>query len=199
VRSNLACVTLACVIAVGCSRKPQELASQDPPSSSHAAARSSNVTLEPEHARVAPMIAPPPVTGADTIEPWNPRGIDWVPFDEGLARAKKEHKPVCLVVYTTWCEHCRNYSHIFSDPRMVLRAKAFVMVRVDADADEAIAKRYQSDGTYIPRTFFLDSAGVVDPTAHSDHPRYKHFFDELHADSLLEAMEDALAPHPSPH
>jgi thiol:disulfide interchange protein len=126
------------------------------------------------------------------VEPWNPKGIAWQPFEQGLAQAKKENKPICLVLFTTWCGHCKNYSHIFGDPRLVARAKQFVMIRVDADANEAVSKRYSSDGTYVPRTFLLESNGNVNPAAHSDHPRYKHFFDEMHADSLLEAMNDAL-------
>lgn len=138
------------------------------------------------------MIEAPPAIAADATEAWNPSGIDWKSFDEGLAVAKKARKPVCLVMYGTWCEHCRNYSHVFSDPRLVERAKDFVMIHVDVDANEAISNRYKPDGAYVPRTFILDSDGNVDPSAQSSHPRYKHFFDELHADSLLIVMNDVL-------
>jgi thiol:disulfide interchange protein len=133
----------------------------------------------------------PDASAPSSIEPWNPTAIDWQPFDQGLALAKAQRKRVCLVLFTTWCPHCKNYSRVFADPRLVLRAKDFVMIRVDADQNEEVAQRYRVDGTYVPRTFILDPDGNVDPDAVSDNPRYRHFFDESHADSLLHAMNAA--------
>lgn len=137
--------------------------------------------------------APTAATRTAGAEPWNPLAIDWRPFDEGLALAKAQKKPVCLVLYTTWCPHCRNYSRVFDDPRLVARAKDFVMIRLDADENDAIARRYRPDGGYVPRTFILDADGKIDGAAVSDNPRYKHFFDEHRAESLLRAMNGALA------
>jgi len=71
------------------------------------------------------------------------------------------------------------------------RAKDLVMIRVDADLNDAVARRYRPDGGYVPRTFILDSDGNIEPAAISDNPRYKHFFDESRADSLLRAMDVA--------
>lgn len=135
----------------------------------------------------------PIATQSAKVEAWNPTGIAWQPFDEGLALAKKQKKPVCLVLFTTWCPHCKNYSRVFGDPRLVERAKDFVMIRVDADANDAVSQRYRPDGGYVPRTFILDSDGNIDAAAISDNPRYKHFFDEQRADSLLRAMDVALS------
>src|SRR5262249_54335210 len=119
---------------------------------------------------------------------WNPSQIDWKPYDEGLALAKTQRKRICLVLFTTWCPHCKNYSHVFGDPRLVERAKDFVMIRLDADQNEAIANRYHSDGTYVPRTYILDPDANIDETALAENPRFRHFFDESRADSLLHAM-----------
>lgn len=180
------------VLAAACSRSPDEIGVRP------AAVRpAGSVVPAPSFAAPkgpAPVLTSSPGDVEPTLdEPWNPKGIEWVSLEDGLARAKKEKKPVCLVLYANWCPHCRNYSHVFGDPRLVQRARKLVMVKVDADANEAISKRYSSDGTYVPRTFFLDPDGNVDPGAHSDHPRYAHFFDEFHADSLLDAMDAALA------
>jgi hypothetical protein len=123
--------------------------------------------------------------------PWNPAQIDWQPYEAGLALAKRDNKPVCLVLYTAWCPHCRNYSRVFSDARLVARARDFVMIRLDADENEAVARRYHPDGTYVPRTFILDADGNIDVAGQSDNPRYRYFFDEHHADSLLAAMDRA--------
>ncbi len=126
------------------------------------------------------------------MEPWNPKQIDWKSWDDGLTLAKKQHKPICLILFTTWCEHCKNYSHVFGDVRLVMMARSFVMVRADADKEVTLAKKYSPDGEYVPRTFILDSVGNINPKGNSDHPRYAHFFDEMHADSLIDAMDMSL-------
>jgi thiol-disulfide isomerase/thioredoxin len=172
------------VLAFGCSRPQQELVSGD-------------ASVQPSVASsAAPVVAPPPLASADLSEAWNPRGIDWKSYDEGLVLAAREEKPICLILFGTWCAHCRNYSHIFADPDLVRRARDFVMVKVDVDTNAAVSKKYSPDGTYVPRTFFLDASGNIIPAGHSDHPRYAHFFDEMHADSLLEAMDAVRPPGP---
>ena len=132
------------------------------------------------------------VVDASVVEAWNPTAIDWKPFDEGLALAKARNKHVCLVLFTTWCPHCKNYSHVFADTRVVERSKDFVMIRVDADANDAVSRRYRLDGSYIPRTYFLDADGNVDVAADTGRAKYKYFFDEKNADELLHAMDIAL-------
>lgn len=201
-RLALAVFTLV-LSAPGCSRSPEEISSapaKRPPATASAAASAASATAAATTAALPPIpfttAAPPNAANEGPAvqgEEWNPKAIEWLGFDDGLAKAKKLKKPICLVLFATWCQHCRNYSKVFNDPRLVLRAKDFVMVRVDADANEDVSKRYQPDGQYVPRTFLLDSDGNVDAKATSDHPRYKHFFDEFHADSLLDAMDVALA------
>jgi thiol:disulfide interchange protein len=124
-------------------------------------------------------------------EGWNAAQIDWQPYEAGLTRAKAQNKPVCLVFYTTWCPHCRNFSHVFEDPRVVAKARDFVMVHLDADAEETVASKYSLDGTYIPRTFFLAPDGTVDGSIHAPRERSRYFYDEQNPNSLLAAMETA--------
>jgi thiol-disulfide isomerase/thioredoxin len=139
--------------------------------------------------RTSPDTAPDAGASVDaSAEAWNPSAIAWKSFDEGLALAKAQNKPVCLVLFTSWCPHCKSYSHVFADPRLVERAKDFVMIRVDADANDEVSRRYRPDGTYVPRTFILDADGNIDVAATSGNPRFKYFFDESRADSLLQAM-----------
>jgi protein-disulfide reductase (glutathione) len=141
-------------------------------------------------------LAPPARSGQERQEQgWNAAQIDWQPFDGALQRARAEHKPVCLVFYTTWCPHCRAFSHVFEDPRIVERAKRFSMVRLDADKESALASRYAPDGPYIPRTFFLSADGTIDSAIRRDRPKYQYFYDERDPGSLLAAMDTALAGH----
>lgn len=130
-----------------------------------------------------------PARGGET---WNAANIDWQPYEAGLARAKAQNKPVCLVFYTNWCPHCRNYSHVFDDPKVVERAKSFVMVRANADDEQALATKFTKDGGYVPRTFFLGPDGTFDPEIHAARTKFMYFYDERDASSILGGMEAAL-------
>jgi hypothetical protein len=134
----------------------------------------------------------PAAAAAAGGETWNAQEIDWQPYEAGLARAKEQKKPVCLVIYTNWCPHCRNYSHVFEDPRVVARAKDFVMIRANADQEGAVAGKYTADGGYVPRTFFLAPDGTLDPEIHAPRDKFRHFFDERDPASLLGGMEAAV-------
>jgi thiol:disulfide interchange protein len=153
---------------------------------------SATTTAAPPAASVTAAAPAPPPPGAKG-ETWNAAQIPWHSYDDGLRAAKEQNRPICLVVFTTWCPHCKAYSHVFDDPRVVERTRDFVMVRVDQDAEEATAQRYAPDGSYIPRTFFLDSAGNVDPSVHAQRPRFLYFYDERDPAPLLDGMRAALA------
>jgi thiol:disulfide interchange protein len=122
---------------------------------------------------------------------WNDAAMQWKPLAEGLEEAAAKKKPVCLVVFTTWCPHCKRYSRVFHDPRVAFEAKGFVMIKLDQDESEAESARYNVDGTYIPRTFLLASNGDIDREIHAPRPTYRHFFDEDDAGDLLAAMKKA--------
>ncbi|MFM7737684.1 MAG: thioredoxin family protein [Alphaproteobacteria bacterium] len=135
---------------------------------------------------VLPAIA---VAGGD----WNDGGIAWRPLDEGLAEAKKEGKPVCLVVYTEWCPHCTKYSKVFHDPAVVEKSKRFVMIRIDKDKRAMTAHRYAPSGDYVPRTIFLAPDGEIRKDVTAKREDYPHFYDENDPAALLAGMDAALA------
>ncbi len=125
-------------------------------------------------------------------EDWNDANIHWMSYDDGLAAAKKEHKPVCLIFYTTWCPHCANYSKLFSNPKLVEKTKSFVMVRLDKDKNAAISKQYSPDGEYIPRTYFLSADGTLDASLTEQREQYKYFYGETDPSFILAGMDRAL-------
>jgi len=137
-------------------------------------------------------LVPARAPGAAAGEGWNAAQIDWQPYEAGLAKAKAQKKPVCLVFYTSWCPHCKNYSHVFESPDVVARAKDLVMIRLNADDESEIAKRYQRDGGYVPRTFFLAPDGTLDPDIHAPRPKFLYFFDEQSPASILAGMNEAV-------
>ena len=122
---------------------------------------------------------------------WNDKGIAWKGYEDGLAEAKKSKKPVLLIFYTEWCPHCSNYSGVFHDPKVVEKSKEFVMVRLDQDKHKELGKKYAPDGGYIPRTMFLSSSGDLQADIHAPRDKYKYFYDEKNAASVLAAMDDA--------
>jgi thiol-disulfide isomerase/thioredoxin len=123
---------------------------------------------------------------------WNDAQIAWQPYEAGLAAAKKDKKPVMLVIYTDWCPHCTNYSKVFHDPKVVEKSKQFVMIRLEGDKNKDVAKQYAVDGAYIPRTYFLSPAGTLDPAIHAPRQQYKYFYDEKNPASILGGMDEAL-------
>jgi protein-disulfide reductase (glutathione) len=139
--------------------------------------------------------APPPAAAtpgaAAAGETWNASQIDWQPYEAGLARAKAEKKPVCLIFYTGWCPHCKTYSRVFDDPRVVAKARNFVMIRLNADDHGDLAQRFAKDGTYIPRTFFLGSDGTPDYDIRTPRDKFAYFYDERNPAAILAGMDQA--------
>jgi hypothetical protein len=124
---------------------------------------------------------------------WNDAAVAWKPLDEGLAAAKKEQKPLCLIVYTEWCPHCGNYSKVFHDPKVVEKAKQFVMVRLDQDKEKDRTGKYAPDGGYIPRTMFLAADGTLAADVHAPRDKFLYFYDEKDPASVIAGMDAALA------
>ncbi|APR77405.1 Thioredoxin [Minicystis rosea] len=156
-----------------------------------------DATAQPEPAATAEppaAAAPSPTVGplaALVGETWNAAEIDWQSYEAGLAKAKAEKKPICLVLYTGWCPHCRNYSRVFDDAKVVAQAKRFVMIRVNADDHGDVAAKFQPDGGYVPRTFFLSPDGQLAADIKAPRPKFQYFFDERNPASLLEGMAEA--------
>jgi len=154
-----------------------------------------NPALSPSSSRILLLVlvltvvlTAPAFAGGD----WNDSGIAWKGYEEGLAAARAEGKPVCLIIYTEWCPHCTNYSSVFHTPKVVEMAKNFVMIRLEQDQNRELAARYNVDGSYIPRTYFLTASGTVDENLHAPRPQYRFFYDEHDPASILAGMEKAL-------
>ena len=140
---------------------------------------------------VSLVVVPAARAGGD----WNDSGVAWKSYEDGLAAAKKEKKPVCLIFFTEWCPHCTNYSKVFHDPQVVETSKKLVMIRLDKDKNGAVSGKYAPDGEYIPRTMFLDAAGTLDPDIHAPRDKYRYFYDEKDPKSVLAGMDAAIQKH----
>lgn len=115
--------------------------------------------------------------------------IAWHTWAEALPLARKESKPIFLLVYADWCPHCRALGSVFSDPEIGELAKRFVMVRQNHDDAPAWLEPYtQKYGGYVPRIFFFDSDGKMREDITSGHPRYPFFYAAEQPEFLKKSM-----------
>lgn len=133
-----------------------------------------------------PPPSAPPVT--TTTAPPVESGVSWKAFDEGLAEAKATNRPVCLIFYTDWCPHCRNYHKVFEDPSVIAMSRKFVMIRLDKDKEPAISAKYRPDGDYIPRTYFLKPDGTLMPEITEQRAEFRYFYDESDPAAVRRSM-----------
>jgi thioredoxin-related protein len=100
-------------------------------------------------------------------------GIQWLSYDEGLAKAKKEGKHLFLDFTAKWCGYCKKMDKTtFIEPEIVaLLNRDFVAVKVDGDSDKELdidgfkiteknLSRYEYKVSGFPTFWFLDSEGT---------------------------------------
>jgi len=86
------------------------------------------------------------------------------PFDEVLAKAKADCKPVMIDFYADWCAACKELDqHTYVAPEVVAESRRFVTVKVDGTNDHEVL-----DGLYarfgiqgLPTVAFVDPMGQV--------------------------------------
>ncbi len=140
---------------------------------------------------------PPPVTAPGAPEhaaEWNGPEIAWRDMRAGVPETIRTGKPALMVMHATWCTACRRYREVFKDPRVVALSKKFVMILVDVQKYPDVNGAFAPDGTYVPRTLFVDAEGEVDTTLVGTDPQYPHSLKIDAPDELVGLMTRARSP-----
>jgi FKBP-type peptidyl-prolyl cis-trans isomerase 2 len=87
--------------------------------------------------------------------------IDWIENqDAGLAQAKKEGKPVFLLLYADWCGWCKKtMTETIPDPRVSALKNKFVWMKLNSDKEIKYKKQYEQNG--YPLMLVLNPDGTL--------------------------------------
>jgi FKBP-type peptidyl-prolyl cis-trans isomerase 2 len=87
--------------------------------------------------------------------------INWIEnHDAGLAKAKKEGKPLFLLLYADWCHWCqKTQSETLTDPRIGRLRDKFVWMRLNSDKEQKYKQEFGQDG--FPMMVILRPDGTV--------------------------------------
>lgn len=85
--------------------------------------------------------------------------IHWMKYDEGILRAKSEHKKIFLNFHAEWCGFCTKMNkETFTNPALIAYMNQnFIPIKVDSDRESSLAKRYRVQG--LPTSWFLTDKG----------------------------------------
>ncbi len=137
---------------------------------------------------------PARATNVEHADQWNAPAIAWRDMQTGVPEAIKTGKPVLMVMHATWCTACRRYREVFKDERVIAQTRKFVMILVDVQKYPDVNGAFAPDGTYVPRTLFVDAEGEVDNTLIGADPQYPHSLRIDAPDELLGLMVRAKSP-----
>lgn len=100
---------------------------------------------------------PLPTSNADGIK------FQDITFNEALAQAKKENKPIFMNVYATWCPPCNKIKQTTFKSEKVGEAlnKNFINISIDAEKGEGIALARKYEVTAHPLMLVIDANGNV--------------------------------------
>lgn len=89
-------------------------------------------------------------------------------------------KPVCFFITQPWCGACKKLkaSFVETGDDLVSASQQYIMVSIDGDDNKNLDKKYQPDGTYVPRILLGTPSGEVKPelTAPGGNPKYNFFY-----------------------
>ncbi len=89
------------------------------------------------------------------------QNIHWVDYEKGMVMAREQEKPVFLHFSAKWCGYCRKMERqTFQEKEVISDLNDhFISIKVDADAQQSLAREYKVSG--LPDNRFLDKDGKL--------------------------------------
>ncbi len=131
-----------------------------------------------------------------SAELWNGPAINWRTIGDGIRESTRTGKTVIMVFHAKWCTSCKRYREVWKDPAVVEASKDFVMILIDVDEHPDENGAFSPDGTYVPRTIFLNPEGDVLSQYRGRDPEFPHSLDIASSDELLSIMKKAASDGP---
>lgn len=102
---------------------------------------------------------PPEARTSPPAGPVREGEIAWLTdYRSAMDSAAAQDRPVIIDFYTDWCTFCQRMDReAFRDPEVVGEAKGFVMLKVNAEKDRALASRFGVRA--YPHFVFLSPSG----------------------------------------
>jgi thioredoxin-like negative regulator of GroEL len=96
--------------------------------------------------------------------------IEWMTdYEMGLERARIERKPVMIDFYTGWCYYCKIMdARTYPDPEVIRISKQFVCLKINAERQRDLARRYRIAA--YPITVFLSRDGAEKTRSYGYQP-----------------------------
>ena len=128
-------------------------------------------------------------------------GINWHPFEEAMALAKKQNKKVIVDIYAPWCTWCRKLQReVYTDPAIREYVnKNFVITRLDGENKEDTInfKEYSLTPSELaigfglqgyPTTVFLDAQNeyITRLPGFADVPEFKKVLSYIGTDAFVD-------------
>jgi len=98
-------------------------------------------------------------------------GLNWLAFNDGMEKAKKENKPIIVDVFADWCQPCKMMDkEIYANEKIIdYLNDNFVAIKVDGESESMInfdAKEYSErewsmnmNVMAYPTTMFFEPGG----------------------------------------
>jgi len=89
-----------------------------------------------------------------------PGGIQWKSYQEGVDLAASSGRKIYINFHAAWCKYCTLMADTTFQSKKVIAFlnENFVPVRVDADREKVLARKYRVRG--LPYSLFLDENGT---------------------------------------
>eukprot|EP00451_Oxyrrhis_marina_P039232 CAMPEP_0204390388 /NCGR_PEP_ID=MMETSP0469-20131031/60677_1 /ASSEMBLY_ACC=CAM_ASM_000384 /TAXON_ID=2969 /ORGANISM="Oxyrrhis marina" /LENGTH=263 /DNA_ID=CAMNT_0051384255 /DNA_START=27 /DNA_END=818 /DNA_ORIENTATION=- len=125
-------------------------------------------------------------------EGWNDR-IKWLRLKEAEQLARKEKRPMMVLIHQNWCGACKALKPQFVGSKDVEKlSNHFLMVNA-GNEQEPMEGRFRPEGLkggYYPRIIFLSPQGQRIEGVVGPNPEYKAFYNS--ASTVVDAMKTAL-------